>query len=88
MENDTFIIDASNTKVIYKQKEKIERLFDVQLVIFGNEKSDGNEVTGFCNCSVVSKSANAQKNVDKTKVHYLFAVNINSLKHGYSAIPM
>jgi hypothetical protein len=68
MENDTFSIDTANISVIYKQKEKIERLFDVQLVIFGNEKSNGNEVTGFCNCSVVSHSANAQKNADKAKV--------------------
>ncbi|XP_045198174.2 uncharacterized protein LOC123552523 [Mercenaria mercenaria] len=68
MENDTFSIDAANTKVIRKEKEKIERLFDVQVVISGNDyQSDGNEVTGFCQCRLVAKSTNAQESVDKAK---------------------
>lgn len=68
MDNDTIHIDSAKSHVICKHKQWIERLFNVQLNICGNEKSNENEVIQSHTCQVAAQTADAPKNVDKAKV--------------------
>lgn len=68
MEHESLTFKSAVLQVICRQKEKIERLFDVEVLLDQNDTSQ-NQVTESSTCQVVGQTAYAQENVGKAKVN-------------------